>query len=271
MSTVMPFIFWPYTGVPPKLDIMAIPRKTKAFSGGSAAANLTRAQKDALLKLVMDPLGDPRFRGGPYAPIERPVRRLPLAKPPVTPLQFQIRVDLVGAQPPLWRRLAMPSNLTLDRVHEVLQLAFEWTDDHLHRFAVASGRKMSRTEPILSTSDDPGNGGVSESELRLDQLLAKVGDSLFYTYDFGDDWRHVLKLEAVETLPTSDPGVRCISGRRRGAPEDVGGIYFYDELLAAATDPDHPDREQFAERIDDFELWDFEDHIDLALINARLP
>lgn len=208
---------------------------------------------------------------GAYAPRRSAERPLPLLTPSRTAQQYRIRADLVGAQPPLWRRVTLASDLTLDRVHGVLQAAFGWTDSHLHQFAVATGRAQLRTEAILSPFDvDEGESGVPESTLRLDQLLGTTGDKLYYTYDFGDNWQHVLKLEAIAQLTKEDAAARCIGGRRRGAPEDVGGIYFYDELLAAAGDPDHPDLEHLTEMIEDLGLWDFDDRIDLDEINAAL-
>ena len=250
-------------------------KKTKANNGrtrgGAGAGNLTGAQKDALLALIQGQSTDPFRPGGAFALAERSVRPLPLLEPPVIPVQFRIRVDLVGAQPPLWRRLTLPSNLTLDQVHDVFQTAFGWTDSHLHKFTLGTDRNLPRTQSILSAYDvSDGADGVPETELRLDQLLAKKDDRLRYTYDFGDGWEHVLKLEAVEPLPATDAGVRCIGGRRQGAPEDVGGIYAYDNLLAAAADPDHPDLEYLAETIDELELWGFDDRIDLVRINLGL-
>ena len=248
------------------------PRASNGITrGGASAGDLTRAQKDALLALLADPARSPFRLPAAYPPIERNVRPLLLLEPPVIPMQFRIRVDLVGATPPLWRRLTLPSNLTLDRVHEVLQAAFGWTDSHLHQFSLGFDRSLPRVQEILSAYDvSDGADGVPETELRLDQLLGKKDDKLRYTYDFGDGWEHVLKLEAVEPLPATDAGVRCIGGRRQGAPEDVGGIYSYDNLLAAAADPDHPDREDLAEMIDELELWDFDDRIDLVRINLAL-
>ncbi len=239
--------------------------------GGAQADNLTRAQKDALLALIADPTKNPFRLPGAFAPIERPVRPLPLLEPPATPVRFRVRVDLVGAQPPLWRRLTLPSNLTLNQVHVLLQAAFGWTDDHMHQFTLGTDRKLPRTQAILSAYEVAnGAAGIPESKVRLDQLLAKKDDTLRYTYDFGDDWVHLLKLEAVEPRPPTDASVRCIGGRRQGVPEDAGGIYFYDNLLAAAADPEHPDLEYVSEMIDELELWGFEDHIDLDSINLGL-
>lgn len=49
---------------------------------------------------------------------------------------YRVRVDLDHATPPIWRQLDLRSDLPLDVVHQVLQSAFDWSDSHLHRFAL---------------------------------------------------------------------------------------------------------------------------------------
>lgn len=67
-----------------------------------------------------------------------------------------------------------------------------------------------------------------------------MGDRLFYSYDFGDDWQHVLTLEAVLDWDESSPRAVCTGGRRDGPAEDCGGVPGY-ELITAATDLPHGD------------------------------
>jgi hypothetical protein len=57
-----------------------------------------------------------------------------LRPPPPEVSGFRVRLDLHGAKPPVWRRLDLPGDLTLPRVHDAIQAAMGWTDSHLHRF-----------------------------------------------------------------------------------------------------------------------------------------
>lgn len=139
---------------------------------------------------------------------------------------FRIRLDLKGAKPPIWRRLELPGDLTLPRVHDVIQSAMGWHDGHLHRFFTSSDM---RAPYFLTQFDlDEGDEGILEDDVRLDQVLAAKGDRLFYEYDFGDGWHHVLKVEAVLDEPPAT--VRCVDGRMACPPEDCGGIWGYEEL-----------------------------------------
>src|SRR5438552_7123636 len=45
---------------------------------------------------------------------------------------FGLRVVLDDIKPQIWRRLIVPAAITLDRLHDVLQVAMGWTDTHLH-------------------------------------------------------------------------------------------------------------------------------------------
>jgi hypothetical protein len=159
---------------------------------------------------------------------------------------YRVRVDLKGTRPPLWRRLELASNLYLDEVHDIIQAAFGWTDSHLHRFGSGPEYYSPETEYYLCPFEvDEGEAGIPDDKVRLDEVLSDVGGRLFYGYDFGDDWQHIIKLEAVLPRDESAPPAACTGGRRPGPAEDCGGVYGY-ELITAATDLDHPDSAEAA-------------------------
>lgn len=165
--------------------------------------------------------------GAPPEPITLLPRRDEVAR-------FVIRVDLHGSQPKIWRRITVPSDLSLDRLHTVLQAAMGWTESHLHAFRMGPGRINHRQQAFLTAYDlSEGDEGVAEADVRLDETLSQPGDRLYYEYDFGDGWEHTLKLEAVEG-PTGEPIEPQVTGGRRACPpEDVGGIHTYNDVVAA--------------------------------------
>jgi hypothetical protein len=82
-------------------------------------------------------------------------------------------------------------DLQLDRVHDIMQAAFGWTDSHLHRFASGPAPYGPGTEYYLCPYDaGESEDGVPEEKVRLDEVLSDAGDVLFYEYDFGDGWEH---------------------------------------------------------------------------------
>lgn len=158
-----------------------------------------------------------------------PAEPAPVLQPaPADVRGFRIRLDLLGAKPPVWRRLDLPGDLTLPQVHDAIQAAMGWTDSHLHRFRTGND---ARSPYFVTTFDiEEGEDGVLENDIRLDQLLATVGDGLWYDYDFGDGWDHVLTVEKVLDDPPTT--ARCLGGKMACPPEDCGGIGGYQELAA---------------------------------------
>lgn len=162
---------------------------------------------------------------------------------------FVVRVDLDDARPPIWRRLRLASDLGLEQLHEILQVAMGWTDSHLHQFQMGPERSH-RVAPFLTAYDleEGEDEGVLESSVRLDEVVSEVGDRLFYEYDFGDGWRHTLKLEHVLPWVEGEPLASCVAGRRACPPEDVGGMGGYSDVLAGLAGDGPPgDPEWFAE------------------------
>lgn len=159
---------------------------------------------------------------------------------------YRLRIVLIGTKPPLWRRLEVASDLFLHDMHDIVQMAFGWTNSHLHRFGRGPQYYHRHTEYYLCPFEvDGGEVGVPEHEVRLDEVLVEAGDTLFYNYDFGDDWQHVITLEAVMDRQDSAPRALCTGGRRLGPAEDCGGVHGY-ELIVAATDPTHADHREAA-------------------------
>jgi pRiA4b ORF-3-like protein len=126
----------------------------------------------------------------------------------------RVKVTLHGSKPPIWRRLELPSAVTLARLHDVLQVAFDWDDCHLHAFETVCGEFG---DPQYS---DKWTQYQDEGAAALAQVAAAAKAKIVYVYDFGDDHRHDLIVEAI--LPAV-PGVaypRCTAGRREMPPED---------------------------------------------------
>ena len=52
----------------------------------------------------------------------------------------RIKVTLHGGKPPIWRRFEVSSDITLMRLHDVIQRGFGWQDNHLFVFETPAGR-----------------------------------------------------------------------------------------------------------------------------------
>lgn len=153
---------------------------------------------------------------------------------------YQLKITLLDTKPPIWRRVLVDGHVTLDRLHEIIQAAFGWWNYHLHEFEI--GRTRYGTPQLDADWDPPKD----DRRTRLD-AVAKEGSKFRYVYDFGDNWTHQI---VVEKVVPEDPSVTvpaCIDGRRACPPEDCGGTWGYDELLAILADTKH---EEHAERLE---------------------
>jgi hypothetical protein len=207
----------------------------------SARADLL-AERDYLGRLgeVMEDIG----AAEPLLPGPSP-RRRPAGDASGT--VHRLKVTLEQIRPPIWRRLLVPSDLTLGDLHQVLQAAFDWYDGHLHDFDVEVGRFV-RTGDGLDEWDDPFSGpsATDEDTVSLAEVAGK-GTRMVYTYDFGDGWRHRIEVEAVEAREPERPYPVCTAGRRAAPPEDIGGPWGYGAFLEAIADPAHPDHDHYVE------------------------
>ncbi|HOA25004.1 MAG: plasmid pRiA4b ORF-3 family protein [Aggregatilineales bacterium] len=158
---------------------------------------------------------------------------------------YQLRVDLRGAKPPIWRRILVRPDITLHRLHVILQALMGWNGWHLHAFE-KDGTYYSTPgleAPVFMFTLDDKPFVRDESAYQLQDLLNHESNTLNYFYDFGDGWEHIIKLEKVLPAEAGATYPVCVKGKRATPPEDSGGIRNYNHKLLILTNPSHPDYE----------------------------
>ena len=161
---------------------------------------------------------------------------------------LQLRIELRGTKPKIWRRVLVPQTITLRKLHSVIRAAFGWSGGHLHEFIAGDGERFGSPDP---TYDDAGD--VSSDNVRLTTVLRF--STLSYVYDFGDYWDHRITVD--KTLP-GDPLLElpfCVGGAGATPPEDCGGVSGYEDFVRAMADPDHPEHAHLAQWIS-ADTWD---------------
>ena len=151
---------------------------------------------------------------------------------------YQLKITLRNVKPAIWRRLLVPGNLNLQRLHLIIQDAMGWENCHMHSFEVG-GEEYGVPDP-----DAWGPEVHNEKQYTLERL-ATIKDRFRYTYDFGDSWEHEIVVEKVMTGASIAP--RCIDGARACPPEDCGGAWGYMELVQAVEDPKHARHDELIE------------------------
>ena len=154
-------------------------------------------------------------------------------EPAPLPSVYQLRVVVRGVSPLIWRRLLIPADTTIAGLHAVLQIAFGWGGEHLHRFLIHGVEYGIAYDGGPSFGDDP-------RLVRLGDLGLRRTERFTYHYDFTAGWCLDLR---VERVLGAEPGRRvpvCTGGRRAGPLDDCGGVQAFLEstqshrVLAAA-------------------------------------
>ena len=144
-------------------------------------------------------------------------------------MHYQIKITLRGIDPPIWRRVLVPSTFTLFELHGVIQIAMGWADCHLHDFTINRRR-------YALPSDEDFDEPTDEERTRLGEVI-RAGSKFAYQYDFGDSWEHAIVVEKIADDVEIDSPL-CVSGARACPPEDSGGAWGYIEKLGALANPD---------------------------------
>ena len=161
---------------------------------------------------------------------------------------IQFKVTLKAVRPSVWRRIEVPALYTFWDLHVAIQDAMGWSDYHLHAFRVRNRR--GKIDDIGIPDDDAFEGDpafLPGWQVRVADYLDTVGARAVYEYDFGDDWVHELRVEAIGPRAPRVKYPRCVAGARRCPPEDCGGPYGYAELLTTIRDPSHEEHESMLE------------------------
>ena len=170
-----------------------------------------------------------------------------MAKPVRQVMQFNM--TLLEIEPPIWRRIQVPRRYSFWDLHVAIQDAMGWLDCHLHEYIVTdpkSGAELSIGIPV----DDVDPGQIQAGwQYAIADFFTQPGDTARYHYDFGDDWRHLIRLEGILLAEKGKRYPVCLDGARQCPPEDCGGVWGYMEFLAAIRDPTHEEHDSMLEWI----------------------
>lgn len=165
---------------------------------------------------------------------------------------YQLKVTLKDTKPPVWRRLQVDADTTFHQLHHILQIAFDWDDAHLHMFETANIPEDKRdafyekhgllnafipAKERAEIGDPKYNDGwgmfFDEKQEKLSDWLRQENDKITYTYDFGDDWEHIIVLEKNLPPEADIQYPRCVKARHLAPEEDSRSAWLDDEEWSA--------------------------------------
>lgn len=167
------------------------------------------------------------------------------------------------------RTLIVPDNLNFYQLHNILQNAFEWHDEHLHQFVTKKNRRGAPLEVVRPDVMDDYDvfdlyKTINSTSVTVGEIFGKY-KNIDYIYDFGDGWEHSIKLKRfIDGF--NEPYPHCTKAVGDAPMEDSGGPYGFFEKMQILDDPKHPEYEW----ISDWVKSSWWHPVDMDLINRRL-
>ncbi len=144
---------------------------------------------------------------------------------------FTLRLTVVGCHPRIWRRLLVRESMWLSRLHDAIQVLFDWFDYQTHAFALDElrfGNPLRRDD--LAIEDD--------RDVTLADIDLGTRERFTYGYHFGEGWQVEIKVEKAGERAKGMSYPHCLDGERAGPPEDCGGHDAFHDMLACLKEPD---------------------------------
>lgn len=153
---------------------------------------------------------------------------------------YQLKVTLREIVPPIWRRLHVRGDVSLYKLHGVLQAVMGWTNAHMYRFDIGKAE--------YGPTDGPSGESVEDDRrARLQKVAGAEGATFAYKYDFGDGWEHDVVVEKIVSAEPNPLYPLCLAGSRACPPENCGGPPGYESLIEALANPRRPEAHELLE------------------------
>ena len=123
-----------------------------------------------------------------------------------TTITYTLEITVLPLDSKVWRRILVPSDISLSRLHAVLQIATGGPRS-LQRFFIDSHKRIFGHP---TWEDFPKI--KSDSRVKLDRLLLTTGDTLAYYAGEGDEWEHVVQLLKVTISAMRLRHATCLAG-----------------------------------------------------------
>ena len=164
---------------------------------------------------------------------------------------YQIKISIKNIETPVWRKLQIDRQVTLDHLHLVIQTAMGWNDKLMHQFVKDDNYYLEMKD--LS----PVENELNEAGYRLCDILKNIGETMQYDYGFKESWEHQIELEKIDRQKKINHPF-LIKGEKRVPPEGLKDASFYDKLFNAFTNNDKKTLSSFINIVgSNFDPYDF--------------
>lgn len=152
---------------------------------------------------------------------------------------YQIKITLKGTSPAIWRRIQLPADFSFELFHDTIQVVFGWQDYHNYNFKIAK-KKIKVVQNIDSDMLIFEKYKIITCDNNLSTYLEE-GLTCLYTYDYGDMWEHLIKVEKVIDMEEDYPIL--LKWKGENLAEDCGNQEHLTYIQEIAKDAKHPEYE----------------------------
>ena len=121
---------------------------------------------------------------------------------------YILKITVTLARPIIWRRVLVPADIKLPRLHAVIQIVTDAPDSLQHFFI--DSQKTVYANPAWEDFPKIKTG----RDVRLRRLLTRPGDRLAYYCGEDDEWEHTVELLKVTETDRNAGRAACLAGNR---------------------------------------------------------
>ena len=163
-------------------------------------------------------------------------------------MAYKVHIALIEI-PKIWRTIIVPNSYTFSDLHMSIQNSMGWSNTHLYEF------KLRNPETNIASSigvpDDYSEDKFSfmdSRKTRISEVFSEPTTQAIYIYDFGDYWKHWLKIVDVHDAAEYTRLPICCGGNKICPPEDIGGAneYLLQQTFIKSTESRMESRQDLA-------------------------
>lgn len=159
---------------------------------------------------------------------------------------IQLKISLEQSKPVIWREILLHKDTSFFELHHIIQIVMGWGNYHLFEFNL-EGYRIGEVIEDEITNGFGSDQLLNAKEVKLKDVISDTKEFINYLYDFGDNWRHKIRVEKFLALDNSLKYPICINGQMSCPPEDCGGISSFYYYLDVLKDKMHPEFKEIKE------------------------
>lgn len=154
------------------------------------------------------------------------------------------------------RTITVPTCMTLKDLHDAIQVVMGWNDSHLWHFTDKKRDGVIYEVPRENKYEFGFSRQlrIDASKFTLEKVLPSRGSKLYYEYDFGDSWKHLI----TRMTDPKKPGIACVKTSGPDGIEDFGGQWrladFIEKMKSDPNDKEYEDIREWAGLEDEKDL-----------------